>query len=99
MCVELPEIEPLGVLIRIILGHTDVEHLEKPLLPLLHQRRRAKNEEAMDQSEVEQTPENQARLDGLAQSHIIGHHPADRPLLGDLPADPKLVRIQIDAAG
>src|SRR3712207_7339411 len=41
--------------------------------------------------------QDQAGLDGLAQPDVVGDEPARRPGLEGLPADPQLVRQQLDA--
>lgn len=55
----------------------NAEFLREFPLPLLAQVRRADNGEPFDISAVEQFPGNQGRLDGLADTHIVGDEQTD----------------------
>ena len=59
-------------------GRLEVEALVKFAHPLVHEMRRAKHREARDLSAVVQLARNQRRLDGFADTHVIGHEQAHR---------------------
>ena len=82
---------PHGAAPRSGAGEVEEELLLHLALPLPHQRCRRSHEDAMDLPRKEQGAERKPSLDGLAEPHLVAHHLAERPGLGDAPGDEALV--------
>src|SRR5262249_41452808 len=77
-----PEISALRVRLRDVTLEPDVEHVLEAKLPLRDELRRGKDHYSAHSPRGNQGQENKATFDCLAQPHVVGDQPAERPLLG-----------------
>ena len=85
--------------VRVHQGEEQVELVEQLRQPLHGQMRRRHHQGALHQACVQQRGEHQARLDGLAQPHLVGEHEARLRRREHLVRHRDLVRLHVDARG
>ena len=91
-----PEVATRRVQFGRIALHSNVEHVLQTELPLRHELRRRKDQQPAHAPGGDQRHQHQTAFDGLPESHVVGHQPPERPLAIHRPADPQLVREQLD---
>jgi len=96
LILALPEVGTAPVVLGTIDLHADIEHVEHPVTPLFDQRGRGQDQHSAGLAPGQQGPEDQARLDGLAQTDVVGHQPPGWPGLVHLAAHPELVGEKVD---